>query len=60
MNVVTSHPDQLQNIQTRTGKTLDELFTLIREAGCQHGQILQMLNSDLGMGHGDANALAGA
>jgi hypothetical protein len=52
---------QLQNIQTRTGKTLDELFALIRESGLsKHGQILQMLKSDLGMGHGDANALAGA
>jgi hypothetical protein len=52
---------QLQNIQTRTGKTLDELFALIRESGLtKHGQILQMLKRDLGMGHGDANALAGA
>jgi hypothetical protein len=52
---------QLQNIQTRTGKTLDELFALIRESGLtRHGQILQMLKRDLDMGHGDANALAGA
>lgn len=62
MNVVdkATHT-QLQNIQTRTGKTLDELFALIRESGlAKHGQILQMLKRDLGMGHGDANALAGA
>ena len=52
---------QLQNIQTRTGKSLDELFALIRESGLtRHGQILQLLKRDLGMGHGDANALAGA
>jgi hypothetical protein len=52
---------QLQNIQTRTGKSLEELFALIRESGLtKHGQILQMLKRDLGMGHGDANALAGA
>jgi hypothetical protein len=52
---------QLQNIQTRTGKTLDELFAHIRESGLtRHGQILQLLKQDLGMGHGDANALAGA
>ena len=52
---------QLQNIQTRTGKSLDELFALIRESGLtKHGQILQLLKRDLGMGHGDANALAGA
>jgi hypothetical protein len=52
---------QLQNIQTRTGKSLDELFALIRATGLtRHGQILQMLKRDLGVGHGDANALAGA
>ena len=62
MNVVDKATQtQLQNIQTRTGKTLDELFALIRESGlAKHGQILQMLKRDLGMGHGDANALAGA
>jgi len=62
MNVVDQATQtQLQNIQTRTGRTLDELFALIRESGLtKHGQILQMLKRDLGMGHGDANALAGA
>lgn len=60
MNVVDKATQtQLQNIQTRTGKTLDELFALIRDSGLtKHGQILQMLKRDLGMGHGDANALA--
>jgi hypothetical protein len=52
---------QLRNIESRTGKSLDELFALIRESRLEkHGQILQMLKRDLGMGHGDANALAGA
>jgi hypothetical protein len=52
---------QLSNIQTRTGKTLDELFALIRESGLtKHGQIREMLKRDLSMGYGDANALAGA
>jgi len=62
MNVVDQATQtQLDNIQARTGKTLDELFALIRESGLtKHGQILQMLKRDLGMGHGDANALAGA
>ena len=62
MNVVDQATQtQLDNIQTRTSKTLDELFALIRESGLiKHGQILQMLKRDLGMGHGDANALAGA
>ena len=52
---------QLNNIQTRTGKTLDELFGLIRESGLtKHGQIREMLKNDLSLGYGDANALAGA
>jgi hypothetical protein len=52
---------QLKNIQTRTGKSLTELFALIRESGLtKHGEILKMLKRDLSMGHGDANALAGA
>lgn len=62
MNVVDDATQtQLRNIQTRTGKTLDELFALIRESGlAKQGQILQMPKRDVGMGHGDANALAGA
>ena len=62
MNIIDKATQtQLRNIQTRTGKTLDKLFALIRESGLtKHGQILQMLKRDLGMGHGDANALAGA
>jgi len=52
---------QLNNIQTRTGRTLDELFAIIRESGLtKHGQIREMLKHDLSMGYGDANALAGA
>ena len=49
---------QLKNIQTRTGKTLDELYALIRKSGLtKHGEIRDMLKRDLGMGHGDANTL---
>jgi hypothetical protein len=49
---------QLKNIQTKTGKTLDELFTLIRKSGlAKHGEMRDMLKRDLGMGHGDANTL---
>ncbi len=52
---------QLNNIQTRTAKTLDELFLFIRESGLtKHGQIREMLKHDLSLGYGDANALAGA
>jgi len=49
---------QLGNIETRTGKTLEELNTIIRKSGLEkHGQIRDMLKKELGMGHGDANTL---
>lgn len=50
---------QLRNIQTRTGKTLDELYAIIRKSGLsKHGEIRDMLKRDRGMGYGDANTLA--
>lgn len=49
---------QLKNIQTRTGKSLDQLYDVIRKSGlAKHGEIRDMLKSDLSMGHGDANTL---
>lgn len=49
---------QLANIQSRTGKTLDQLYGVIRESGLtRHGDIRDMLQTSLGLGHGDANAL---
>lgn len=49
---------QLQNIQKKTGKSFEELEALVRESGLtKHGQIRDMLKSDLGLGHGDANTL---
>lgn len=49
---------QLKNIQTKTGKKLDELYAVIRKSGlAKHGEIRDMLKRDLGMGHGDANTL---
>jgi hypothetical protein len=49
---------QLQNIQTKTGKSLEELAALVQESGLsKHGQIRDMLKRDLGLGHGDANTL---
>lgn len=51
---------QLKNIQARTGKTLDELGALVRRSGLtKHGEIRAMLQQELGLGYGDANALAG-
>jgi len=58
MDVDKAFETQLKNIQTRTGKSLDELFSLIRQSGLQkHGEIRDMLKTSLGMGHGDANTL---
>lgn len=52
---------QLQNIQTRTGKTLAQLFTLIRKSGlAKHGEVRDMLKQTLSLGHGDANTLTHA
>jgi predicted transport protein len=49
---------QLNNIQAKTGKTLDELSALVRQSGLtKHGQIRDMLIADLGLGYGDANTL---
>ena len=50
---------QLKNIQTRTGKSLDELSTLIQKSGLRkHGEIRDLLKHDLSLGFGDANSLA--
>jgi hypothetical protein len=49
---------QLKNIQTKTGKTLDELSAIVRQSGlAKHGELREMLQRDLGLGYGDANAL---
>ena len=49
---------QLNNIQAKTGKTLDELSTLVQKSGLmKHGEIRAMLINDLGLSYGDANAL---
>jgi predicted transport protein len=49
---------QLANIEKRTGKTLAELSTIVNGSGLEkHGELVAMLKSTLGMGHGDANTL---
>lgn len=49
---------QIANLQKRSGKTLAQLFALIKKSGlAKHGEIRDMLKSELGMGHGDANTL---
>lgn len=47
---------QLSNIEKRTGKSLEELHTILRDSGlARHTELLAMLKGTLGMGHGDAN-----
>lgn len=49
---------QLKNIQTRTGKTLDELRDLVKASRLtRHGEVRAMLQRELGLGYGDANTL---
>jgi hypothetical protein len=49
---------QLANIEKRTGKSLSELTTIVKKSGLtKHGELVAMLKSELGMGHGDANTL---
>ncbi len=52
---------QLDNIQKKTGKSLAELGSIIKQSGLtRHGEIVNMLKTTLGLGHGDANALTHA
>lgn len=47
---------QLANIEKRTGKSIAELTKIVRESGLtKHGELVAMLKTTLGMGHGDAN-----
>ena len=49
---------QLTNIQNKTGKTLPELFKILQECGLsKHSELVNLLKSDLNLGHGDANTL---
>jgi hypothetical protein len=49
---------QLANIEKRTGKSLPELAAIVKRSGLEkHGELVAMLKTTLGMGHGDANTL---
>lgn len=49
---------QIKNIQTKTGKSLDDLAKIVKKSGLtKHGEIRDMLKKELGLGHGDANTL---
>jgi hypothetical protein len=52
---------QLDNIQKKTGKNLNELAAIARKSGLtKHGELRDMFKEKLGLGHGDANALVHA
>ncbi len=52
---------QLKNIQTKTGKSLQELGQFVQARGLtKHGEIRDLLKQEFGLGHGDANALTHA
>jgi len=49
---------QLKNIEKATGKSIAEWTRLIKESGLsKHGELVAMLKSQFGLGHGNANAL---
>ncbi len=49
---------QLANIQKRSGKTLDELTRIVTASGLtKHGELVTLLKTSLGLGHGDANTI---
>lgn len=58
-SVDQAYETQLKNIQKKTGKSLDELTSLIQQSGLtRHGEIRDMLKRELSLGYGDANTLA--
>jgi hypothetical protein len=51
--------NQIKNIQTRTGKSLDELFTIFTTSGLKkHSEVRSLFIKELGLGYGDASTLA--
>ena len=50
---------QMANIEKRAGKTIAELKAIVNKSGlAKHGEMVKMLKTELGMGHGDANLVA--
>ena len=50
---------QLRNIEAKTGKSLDQLRTLLKDSGLtKHGELRSFAMDKLGLGYGDANTLA--
>lgn len=50
---------QLRNIESATGRTVQDWLAMIRNAGVErHGQIVQWLKTEHAFTHGNANAIA--
>lgn len=46
----------IRNIEQKTGRTIDDWVSLVRARGAEkHGELVKMLKSDHGFGHGYAN-----
>src|SRR4051794_28508073 len=59
MDVAKAKANQLANIERRSEKSLAQLVELVRSSGLgKHGEVVAMLKTRLGLGHGDANAIA--
>ncbi len=55
-SVEQAYETQLKNIQTKTGKSLEELTQVIQNSGlAKHSEIRSMLIDKFGLGYGDAN-----
>lgn len=49
----------IENLQAKTGRTLDEWVALVRARGeAKHGEMLKFLKSEQGLTHGYANLIA--
>jgi hypothetical protein len=50
---------QMANIERSTGRSFDDWVALVRAAGLEkHGEMIAMLKSRYGLGHGNANLIA--
>ena len=58
-SVEKSLETQIKNIQTKTGRSLEQIYDLVRGSGrARHGEIRDFLKEELSLGFGDANTLA--
>jgi len=49
---------QIANIEKKTGKTMAQLAKIVQDSKlAKHGELVTMLKTTLGMGHGDANTV---